>query len=73
MSEQNDQNAAQAMRTQSPEDQEPPVTQPPRPVVEDGQKSGADDEETDEMSGPSDPQATTKQSQPLGAGLTDNK
>jgi hypothetical protein len=73
MSEQNAQNAAQAMRTQSPEDQEPPVTQPPHPVVEDGQKSGADDEETDEMSGPSDPQATTKQSQPLGAGLTDNK
>ncbi len=71
MSDQNAEQNADQMHTQSPDDQEPPVTQPPRPVVEDGRKSGADDEETDEISGPSNPQATTGPSQPLGAGLTD--
>jgi hypothetical protein len=42
---------ADQMRTQSDADQEPPVTQPPKPIVESEKAAGADDEETNEMKG----------------------
>ncbi len=51
MAETNLTDAADQMRTQSDADQEPPVTQLSKPIVESEKAAGADDDETDEMKG----------------------
>ena len=65
---------ADRMRTQSPGDQEPPVTQPPTPAAADSQAAG-DDAEAGEMVGTNSPGtgAHTDNGQPtmLGEGLTE--
>lgn len=62
---------AEKMRTHTDADQEPPVTQPPKPIVESEKAAGADDEETDEMKGTNAASPAGDGPQTLGVGLTD--
>jgi len=61
---------ADQMRTQTDADQEPPVTQLSKPIVESEQAAGADDEETDEMKGTNAAaEGEAPSSRTLGVGL----
>ena len=71
MAETNTANADQ-MRTKTDADQEPPVTQPPNPIVESERGAGADDEETNEMMGTNAAsEGEGNAPRTLGVGLTD--
>ena len=71
MAETNTANADQ-MRTQTDADQEPPVTQLSKPIVESEQAAGADDEETDEMKGTNAAgEGEAGASRTLGVGLSE--
>lgn len=60
---------ADQMKTQSAEDQEPPVTQQKAPITQDEQAAGADDEETNEMIGTNTPAENGPKT--LGVGLSE--